>query len=220
MSKIEELKLLIAQSEEKIKQKMSEISEINQKIKIKQEEIQNAEDALNEKPLPKILTQKQKRELEKKKEQELLLEKKKIRETFEEETKKRFEEAESLRQNASDLSEKEKLQAEILATKLEIKALKREYNIRREIITEKDIYSKELLADKFLESLKDKSEKNEQHQKLSRKKKKFRSNFVGANSNNKFSSACLNCFKELEKSKIKLLNTRREILKKRQEISK
>ena len=59
MSKIEELKLLIAQSEEKIKQKMSEISEINQKIKIKQEEIQNAEDALNEKPLPKILTQKQ-----------------------------------------------------------------------------------------------------------------------------------------------------------------
>ena len=60
MSKIEELKLLIAQSEEKIKQKMSEISEINQKIKIKQEEIQNAEDALNEKPLPKILTQKQK----------------------------------------------------------------------------------------------------------------------------------------------------------------
>lgn len=173
MSKIEELKLLIAQSEEKIKQKMSEISEINQKIKIKQEEIQNAEDALNEKPLPKILTQKQKRELEKKKEQELLLEKKKIRETFEEETKKRFEEAESLRQNASDLSEKEKLQAEILATKLEIKALKREYNIRREIITEKDIYSKELLADKFLESLKDKSEKNEQHQKLSRKKKKI-----------------------------------------------
>ena len=220
MSKIEELKLLIAQSEEKIKQKMSEISEINQKIKIKQEEIQNAEDALNEKPLPKILTQKQKRELEKKKEQELLLEKKKIRETFEEETKKRFEEAESLRQNASDLSEKEKLQAEILATKLEIKALKREYNIRREIITEKDIYSKELLADKFLESLKDKSEKNEQHQKLSRKKTKFRSNFVGANSNNKFSSVCLNCFKELEKSKIKLLNTRREILKKRQEISK
>ena len=83
MSKIEELKLLIAQSEEKIKQKMSEISEINQKIKIKQEEIQNAEDALNEKPLPKILTQKQKRELEKKKEQELLLEKKKIREIFE-----------------------------------------------------------------------------------------------------------------------------------------
>ena len=62
MSKIEELKLLIAQSEEKIKQKMSEISVINQKIKIKQEEIQNAEDALNEKPLPKILTQKQKRE--------------------------------------------------------------------------------------------------------------------------------------------------------------
>ena len=72
MSKIEELKLLIAQSEEKIKQKMSEISEINQKIKIKQEEIQNAEDALNEKPLTKILTQKKKRELEKKKEQELL----------------------------------------------------------------------------------------------------------------------------------------------------
>ena len=73
MSKIEELKLLIAQSEEKIKQKMSEISEINQKIKIKQEEIQNAEDALNEKPLPKILTQKQKREVEKKKDQDLLL---------------------------------------------------------------------------------------------------------------------------------------------------
>ena len=38
MSKIEELKLLIAQSEEKIKQKMSEISEINQKIKIKKKE--------------------------------------------------------------------------------------------------------------------------------------------------------------------------------------
>ena len=45
-------------------------------------------------------------------------------------------------------------------------------------------------------------------------------NLYGANNNNKFSKECLNCLKELELSKIKLLNTRYEILKKRKKISK
>ena len=220
MNKIEELKMLIAQSEEKIKKKMSEISEISRKIKVKQDEIRTVENELNKKSLPKILTQKQKKELEKEKKHKRFLEKQKIREAFEQETEKCFEEAEILRKSAVNFSEKEKLQAEISATELEITALEREYNIRREIITEKDIYSKELLADKFLESIKIKQENVGNHLKLSRKKKKSRNNIYGANNNNKFSKECLNCLKELELSKIKLLNTRYEILKKRKEISK
>lgn len=218
MNRIEELHRLIVQSEEKIKKKMSEISEISRKIKVKQDEIRTAENELNKKSLPKILTQKQKKELEKEKKHKRFLEKQKIRETFEQETEKCFEEAEILRKSAVNFSEKEKLQAEISATELEITALEREYNIRREIITEKDIYSKELLADKFLESIKIKQENAGNHLKLSRKKKKSRNNLCSVD--NKFSKECLNCLKELELSKIKLLNTRYEILKKRKKISK
>ncbi|MDO4503993.1 MAG: hypothetical protein Q4B84_02475 [Clostridia bacterium] len=218
MNRIEELQRLIAQSDEKIKKKMSEISEINRKIKVKQDEIRTAENELNKKSLPKILTQKQKRELEKEKKRKQFLEKQKIRETFEQETEKCFEKADILRKSAANSSEKEKLQAEISATELEITALEREYNIRHEIITEKDIYSKELLADKFLENIKSKQENTGNHLKLSRKKKKFINNLC--NVDNKFSKECLNCLKELELSKIKLLNTRYEILKKRKKISK
>lgn len=147
-NRIEELKKLIEKSEQKIEEKNLVIDQINKKLKLKKEEVKAAQDNAAKFAPVKILTKKEREELEKENAQKLLKRITEERLNIESDTKKALETAQKIREDAKIGSEDEQKSADIFALKTETEALKRKIRILNDILHEKESSMEELLAKK------------------------------------------------------------------------
>ena len=150
-NRVSELKRLIKETEEKIKQKRLMMDQIIKKLEQKKEEVRLAQEKVAKLAPPKILTKKEIEELKKLEAQELLEKIAEERLHIDSETKKSLKHAEKMREDAMHDSEEEQELTDVSALKIEVTALKKAVKVLTDFLNEKENSAEDMLAQTAIE---------------------------------------------------------------------
>ncbi len=217
-SRIEELKRLIQESNERIKRHKQRIKEIDSEMSLVNQKI--AEEKINQfkKNPPKILTKFQMELLQREREKDLKEKREQEIKNIESSTKEAFETAKEIRNRAKFLSSEEINNAECEALKIEIKALEKELNIRELIYEEASENSEDALAQKisdefrFIQAKKKWDTQRCKSLNDSDLTAKLRQEFVSCQSvKNRSTERYIKCANNLREAESKLFKTRKKL---------
>ncbi len=217
-SRIEELKRLLKESNERIERQKQKLKEIDSEMSLVNQKIE--EEKLNQfkKNPPKILTKFQMELLQREREKDLKEKREQEIKNIETNTKEAFQAAKDIRDKAKFLSPEEINNAEFEALNIEVKALEKELGVREIIFEEESEYSVDALALKISDEfrfLHGKKKWDTQRSKLSNNSDltaKLRQELSSCQSvKNRSTERYLKCKNNLREAESKLFRTRKKL---------
>lgn len=176
-TELQRLELLIKKSDEDLKELGAQLESLEKEIRQKENEIKIAKENYNALE-PKILTRKQLKDLNLKRERAKEEKLKELKNNIDIITKSEFEKAKLIRSEAEDNLGDEKQSLLTKALQTEINALEKEVEVKSSILRENQAKAQDILAERVLEELKiSKLRKDLNKFKDSKKESNFSSSF-------------------------------------------
>lgn len=214
-SRIEELKRLISESNEKIEKSKRRLEEIDYEMDMVNQQIE--EEQLNQfkQNPPKILTKSQMNLLKSEQEKDLKRKKEQEIKDVDINTKRAFEIAQNIRRQSQNLSEEQRKSANKEALQLEIEALRKELEIRKIVCRKSSQVAQDALAQKISDEVKfiqNKKQFDDQIQKNGKANEILRKNLaMFQNNKNRALEIYLKSFKALLESESKFFKTEKRL---------